>query len=65
MREIAERFDLDVEAVLENVIFARCFTSDTQMDMLTILAARFHEEGGAYRLLVRARVRLCCAFRQD
>lgn len=53
LRQIAERFEVDPDNVLENVIFSRCFNSDTQMDMITFLAARFHEEGGIYRVLVR------------
>ena len=52
LRQIAERFGIDAEAVLENVIFTRCYNSDAQMDLLAVLAAKFHEEGGAYRVLV-------------
>lgn len=36
----------------ENVIFARAFNSDHQMDLITYLAARFAEEKGVYRVLI-------------
>lgn len=52
LREIAARFHLDPEAVLENVIFARAFNSEHQMELLTLLAAKFAEEPGRYKLLV-------------
>jgi len=52
LRQIAERFNIDAEAVLENVIFTRCYNSDSQMDLLSLLAAKFHEESGVYRVLV-------------
>lgn len=34
------------------MIYARAYNSEHQMDLLTLLAARFAEEKGAYRLLV-------------
>jgi hypothetical protein len=36
----------------ENVIFARAYNSEHQMELITQLAARFAEEQGVYRLLI-------------
>ncbi|XP_064457152.1 meiotic recombination protein DMC1/LIM15 homolog [Ornithodoros turicata] len=52
LREIADRFNLDHDAMLENILYSRAFTSEHQMDMLDQVAAKFHEEAGIYRLLV-------------
>ncbi|KAI8082847.1 meiotic recombinase Dmc1, partial [Halteromyces radiatus] len=52
IRAIAERFGVDAEQCLENIIVARAWNSDHQMDLMTEIAARFVQEKGAYRLLV-------------
>ena len=52
LKEIAVRFGLDPEEVMENVIFARAFNSEHQMELITLLAAKFAEEPAKYRLLV-------------
>ena len=52
LKEIASRFNLDSEEVLENVIFARAFNSEHQMELLSVLAAKFAEEPGKFKLLV-------------
>jgi meiotic recombination protein DMC1 len=52
LKQIAERFGLEGAQVCENVIYARAYNSEHQMELLTLLAARFAEEKGAYRLLV-------------
>ncbi|PVV05375.1 hypothetical protein BB560_000097 [Smittium megazygosporum] len=52
IRAIAERYGLDHTIVLENIIYARAYNSEHQLDLLTDLAARFAEENGVYRLLV-------------
>jgi len=52
LRQIAERFQIDPDAVLENVIFTRCYNSEQQMEVLATLAAKFHEEAGLYKLLI-------------
>lgn len=49
---VAERFGVDPEEACENVIYARAYNSEHQMDLLTLLAARFAEEKGVYRLLI-------------
>lgn len=36
----------------ENVIYARAYNTEHQMELITMLAARFAEERGVYRLLV-------------
>jgi meiotic recombination protein DMC1 len=53
LKPIAERFELDSDAVLENVIFARAHTSEHQMELINKCAAKFAEERNTYRLLVR------------
>ncbi|XP_004364475.2 HsLim15 [Capsaspora owczarzaki ATCC 30864] len=49
---IADRFGLDRNAVLENVMFARAYNSEHQMDLINQCAAKFAEEKGVYRLLI-------------
>jgi len=52
LRPIAQRFNLDEEAVLENVFYARAYTSDQQVEMLDYVAALFHQEPGIFKLLI-------------
>ncbi|XP_023685658.1 meiotic recombination protein DMC1/LIM15 homolog isoform X2 [Paramormyrops kingsleyae] len=52
LRDIADRFDVDPEAVLDNVLYARAYTSEHQMELLDYVAAKFHEECGVFKLLI-------------
>lgn len=52
LREIATRFNLDPEEVLDNVVYARAFNSEHQMDLITLIAAKMAEEPGKFRLLI-------------
>ncbi|XP_063244463.1 meiotic recombination protein DMC1/LIM15 homolog isoform X2 [Bacillus rossius redtenbacheri] len=52
LRSIANRFQLDETVVLDNVLYARAYTSEQQYEMLDFIAAKFHEEAGVYKLLV-------------
>ncbi|GAA5890153.1 hypothetical protein JCM6882_009243 [Rhodosporidiobolus microsporus] len=52
IRAIAERFNVDAQAALENIVVARAHNSEHQMELITALAAKFAEEQGAYRLLI-------------
>ncbi|XP_076815469.1 meiotic recombination protein DMC1/LIM15 homolog [Clavelina lepadiformis] len=52
LRPIADRFNLDQEAVLDNVMYARAYTSEHQMELLDHVAAKFHEEAGIFKLLI-------------
>ncbi|TRZ02246.1 hypothetical protein DNTS_034024 [Danionella cerebrum] len=52
LRDIADRFNVDHEAVLDNVLYARAYTSEHQMELLDFVAAKFHEEGGVFKLLI-------------
>ncbi|KAK2156631.1 hypothetical protein LSH36_208g01046 [Paralvinella palmiformis] len=52
LRNIADRFNLDQEAVLDNVLYARAYTSDHQYEILDYVAAKFHEELGVFKLLI-------------
>ncbi|KAI2805455.1 Meiotic recombination protein dmc1 [Blomia tropicalis] len=52
IRQIAERFDLEVDTVLENVLYIRAYTSEHQYEILDAVAAKFHEESGQFKLLV-------------
>jgi meiotic recombination protein DMC1 len=49
---IADRFGVDPGIVLDNIVVARAWNSDQQMDLICELAAHFAEQRGAYRLLV-------------
>ncbi|KAL8287000.1 hypothetical protein RQP46_004006 [Phenoliferia psychrophenolica] len=52
IKAIAERFNVDPVAALENIVFARAHNSEHQMELITQLAAKFAEEQGVYRLLI-------------
>ncbi|KAJ1963281.1 Meiotic recombination protein dmc1 [Dispira parvispora] len=52
IRAIATRYELDPELVLDNLIYARAYTSEHQMDLITMVAAKFAEEKGVYKLLI-------------
>ncbi|KAJ3416843.1 Meiotic recombination protein dmc1 [Chytridiales sp. JEL 0842] len=50
IRKIATRFNLDPDSCLENILVARAFNSEHQMDLLIECAARMME--GDFRLLI-------------
>ncbi|XP_041446648.1 meiotic recombination protein DMC1/LIM15 homolog isoform X2 [Xenopus laevis] len=52
LRDIADRFSVDHDAVLDNVLYARAYTSEHQMELLDYVAAKFHEEPGIFKLLI-------------
>uniref|UniRef100_A0A8C4QEL5 Meiotic recombination protein n=1 Tax=Eptatretus burgeri TaxID=7764 RepID=A0A8C4QEL5_EPTBU len=52
LRDIAVRFNVDADAVLDNVLYARAYTSEHQMEILDCAAAKFHEECGVYKILI-------------
>ena len=52
LKSIADRFNLDHDAMLNNVIFVRAYTSEHQFELLDGVAAKFHEEAGVFKLLV-------------
>eukprot|EP00898_Chlorokybus_atmophyticus_P000221 jgi/Chlat1/119/Chrsp1S00220 len=47
---IAERYSLDANAVLDNIVYARAYTHEHQQDLLMALAAKMVEE--PFRLLI-------------
>ncbi|XP_049860169.1 meiotic recombination protein DMC1/LIM15 homolog isoform X2 [Schistocerca gregaria] len=52
LRPIADRFNLDQNAVLDNILYARAYTSEHQYELMDYVAAKFHEEPGVFKLLV-------------
>jgi len=52
LRPIADRYNLDQDAVLDNVLYARAYTSEQQMELLDFVCAKFHEEPGVFKLLI-------------
>jgi hypothetical protein len=50
IKAIAERFELDADAVLDNIIVARAQTYEQQFDFLLPLAAKMAEEVGGWGL---------------
>ncbi|CAH1794133.1 unnamed protein product [Owenia fusiformis] len=52
LRDIADRFNLDQSAMLDNVLYARAYTSEHQYELLDFVAAKFHEEMGVFKLLI-------------
>ena len=59
--QIAERFEVDPEAALENILYARALNSEHQLELLNGLAREF--ASGEYKLLIIDSI-LCC-FRVD
>ncbi|KHN71155.1 Meiotic recombination protein DMC1/LIM15 -like protein [Toxocara canis] len=43
---------MDHEAMLDNVLYARAYTSEHQTELLDYVAAKFHEELGVFKLLI-------------
>ncbi|KAB0796111.1 hypothetical protein PPYR_10172 [Photinus pyralis] len=52
LRSIAERFHLDGNTVLENILCARAYTSDHQYDLLKSVTGMLHKEAGVFKLLI-------------
>ncbi|VDM97742.1 unnamed protein product [Thelazia callipaeda] len=52
LRQISERFPINQEEMLDNILYARAYTSDHQMELLDFVAAKFHEELGIFKLLI-------------
>lgn len=52
LRDLCDRFNMDHEAMLDNVLYARAYTSEHQMELLDFVAAKFHEELGVFKLLI-------------
>lgn len=52
LRSIADRFNLDQNQVLENVLYARAYNSEHQFELLNAVSCKFHEEAGVYKLLI-------------
>ncbi|PWA21874.1 hypothetical protein CCH79_00015670, partial [Gambusia affinis] len=65
LRDIADRFNVDHDAVLDNVLYARAYTSEHQMELLDFVAAKFHEEGGVFKLLVSHKPLIDFLLRQE
>jgi meiotic recombination protein DMC1 len=59
--QIAERFEVDVDAALDNILYAKAVNSEHQMELLNGLAREF--ASGEYKLLVVDSVMAC--FRSD
>lgn len=52
LRSIADRFNLDQNQVLENVLYARAYNSEHQFELLNNVAMKLHEEAGVFKLLI-------------
>lgn len=52
LRSIADRYNLDHTAMLDNVLYARAYTSEHQMELLDFAAAKCHEEPGIFKILI-------------
>ncbi|KAF5304049.1 hypothetical protein FQA39_LY01834 [Lamprigera yunnana] len=52
LRSIADRFNLDQTAVLDNILYARAYNSEHQHDLINKAAARLHEEAGVFKLII-------------
>lgn len=55
--QIAERYELDPEQVLENIVYARAYTSEHQHSLITAVAAKMVEE--RFALMVRSCYKSC------
>ena len=38
--------------MLDNVLYARAYTSENQYELMDMVAAKLHEEGGVFKLLI-------------
>lgn len=61
IRQIAERFGVDADMALENIMYARALNSEHQLELLNTLSKEF--AGGEYKLLVIDSIMNC--FRTD
>lgn len=52
LQDIAARFGLEAEKVLENVLVARAYNTEHLSELLDKLSVKFSEEPGVYKLLV-------------
>ena len=52
MVEIAGRYGLNGDEVLDNILLARAYTHEQQMDVITAAAAKIVEDNSPYHLLV-------------
>lgn len=52
MKSIAERYNLDENAVLDNILYARAYNSEHQSELLNIVSCKLHEEAGVFKLLI-------------
>ncbi|KAJ8319593.1 hypothetical protein KUTeg_002851 [Tegillarca granosa] len=52
LRVIADRFNLDQSAVLDNVLYARAYTSEHQYELLDFVAAKFYEESDVFNSII-------------
>lgn len=52
LRSIADRYNLDHTAMLDNVLYARAYTSEHQLELLDFAAAKCHEEPGIFKMLI-------------
>jgi len=52
IRPIAERFNLDPDVVLGNLVYARAHNHEHQMELIDLAAGQFHQEPGVFRLLI-------------
>merc|ERR1711990_707855 len=52
LRPIAERFNLDADAVLNNIVYARAHSSEHQTELIDNIAALLFQEPGVYRTLI-------------
>ncbi|KAM8889879.1 meiotic recombination protein DMC1/LIM15 homolog isoform 2-T2 [Synchiropus picturatus] len=52
LRDIADRFSVEQDIALDNVLYARAYTSEHQMELLDFVAAKFHEDYGVFKLLI-------------
>jgi meiotic recombination protein DMC1 len=57
LEKIADRFNLDRETALNNVLTARVYTSDQQMEYLAFAAAKCYEEPGMTEFPANANVK--------
>ncbi|KAI4471335.1 reca/rad51/rada dna strand-pairing family member [Holotrichia oblita] len=52
LKSIAERYNLNENAVLDNILYARAYNSEHQSELLNIVGCKLHEEAGVFKLLI-------------
>lgn len=52
LRSIAARFNLDANAILNNIVYAKAHNHEHQCELVDLVTAQFYQEPGVFKLLI-------------